>query len=179
MAYFADVDASQHPETNEFSPIPEGVYDLMITGCTVESTKNNTGKYLKFEFTVVNNAQFNNRKIWQNINFENVNKKAEDIGLQQLSRIMEAVGIQRTQNTDDFMGKALRGRVFIRKGEGQYRDSNEIKKYEPIPSYSQAPAPQGYVPQNAVPPYQPPQPQVQAPPQQPYQPQTTPSGRPW
>lgn len=113
--------------TADFAPLPDGTYNVQITGCADCANKNNTGRYLKFEYTVVGNANYNGRKVWQNINYENISSKAEEIGLAELASVMRSCNLKEASDTDQFLNKILAIKVVIKKGENGYKDSNEVK----------------------------------------------------
>lgn len=110
--------------------LPAGLYTLEITSAEVKDNKKGTGKLLKLEHTVIDPEQFARRKVWKQMNLRNENAQAETIGRAELSGLCRAAGIDILKDTDEFMGKVIKARVTIRKGDGQYGDQNEIKGYE-------------------------------------------------
>ena len=80
------------PEANEFTPIPAGEYEGIITATEIKSTKDGRGKYLELT-TEVQGGQFQGRRIWDRLNFQNDNAKAVAIAMQQLQQVCFATNV--------------------------------------------------------------------------------------
>jgi hypothetical protein len=70
--------------------------------------------------------------VYGNINHSNPSAKAEQIGRQQLGELMRAIGLTKISDTDQLVGGVCEIKVDIRKGDGQYADSNEIKAWKAL-----------------------------------------------
>ena len=69
-------DATNVPEqedTDDFEPIPAGIYPMTVTASDIKQTKSQNGQYIEFEFTVMG-EKYPNRKIWTRLNIVNPNK---------------------------------------------------------------------------------------------------------
>lgn len=134
MAFLGSNFASKFSNTSAataFEPIPAGEYIVKCTAAEQRQTKSGDGTYIKAEFTVIAPSH-QNRKIYVNYNINNPSEKAEAIGLQQLKSFAEAGGLRDPLNDDQqLVGLEVTAVVTIRPGNGQYADSNEIKRYKP------------------------------------------------
>jgi hypothetical protein len=115
--------------SGDYSPLPEGWYTTQITGAELKDTKSGTGKYIKVEHTVVG-EQFSGRKVWGMINIQNPNEKAEEIGRQQLNKMMTAVGLTKLEDTDELVGLDVSIKLKIKEAANGYDASNEVKGYK-------------------------------------------------
>ena len=57
MANLAGFDASQVPEQQEFSALPEGQYVVIATASEMKPTKSGNGQFLQFTFEVLDGPQ--------------------------------------------------------------------------------------------------------------------------
>lgn len=138
-------------ETNTNEPIPAGWYNATITEAEVKDTKAGTGRYIKLRFDVTGPTH-QGRVVFTNINIQNPNPKAEEIGHQQLGQLMKAGGLSSLSDTDQLIGVGAQIKVSIRKSE-EYGDQNEVKAYKSIGgSAAPAPAPAA-APSAATPPW--------------------------
>lgn len=131
-------DASQVKPREAFESLPPGEYTAEITDSEVKDTKDNTGKYLQFEFTVLE-GEFAGRKMWDRLNLSNPNKTAEEIARETLSAICHAVGHLRVGDASELHNRPL---VIIVKPE-KNRETGErdtrIKGYKAVGAGGPAP----------------------------------------
>lgn len=120
---------------DEFSPLPAGSYNVIITDTEVRQTKNGSGTYLSLKMEI-QSGEFHGRKLFHNITLSNQNLTAVSIGQKHLAQICHAIGIMQVNDSSELHYKPLIAVVRIRKGDGQYGDSNEVQRYEAV----QAPA---------------------------------------
>lgn len=121
-------DAASLPESTDYSPIPAGWYRCRITEASLETTKAGTGQYIKCRYDVLDGPHAN-RVFFGNINIRNPNPKAEEIGAEQLGKLMRSIGLARVSDTDQLVGGVMQVKVTIRQSE-QYGDSNEVKDWK-------------------------------------------------
>lgn len=138
----------------ERSVIPVGTYGAVIESAEMRETRTGTGQFLALGFSLQGNAQYDNARVWTNLNLFNQNPKAQDIGRKELRRLADALGMSNIVDTDEVIGKRLNIKVGIEKSEG-YDDRNTVKAFLPlqdaaIPSFAQ-PAPQPTQPAPAAP----------------------------
>ncbi len=135
-------DASQVDTTDEFSPLPAGKYPVEIIETEVRDTKAGTGKYLRVTARVIE-GEFENRRIWSNINFRNANQTAEAIGIKTLAQLTNACGITgHFDDTEELHFKPIVADVTIEKDKtGQYGDRNQIRSFAAYGAAAAAAAP--------------------------------------
>ena len=105
---------SEIPKGNgggDFSPIPDGWYDVTITESVVKATKAGTGDYLSYRCDVIGPTH-QGRVVFGMITLRNPNPKAEDIGNQQMAELCRAIGAARLDDSDQIIGKRFRIREF-------------------------------------------------------------------
>ena len=72
MASLYGFDASQVPEQQEFTALPEGQYVVIATASEMKPTKNGNGEFLQFTFEVLD-GPMKGRKVWARLNLKNPN----------------------------------------------------------------------------------------------------------
>ena len=120
-----------------FDPLPAGWYTVSITSGDVKTTKAGTGQYVALRMDVLGPTH-QGRVIFTNLNLNNPNPKAEEIGRQQLNAIMTALGLATISNTDQLIGGQLQVKVAIKHDAGRDPE-NDVKGYRAV-SGSQMPA---------------------------------------
>lgn len=124
--FVADPNAGQ----SDYSPLPAGWYNVRITEADVKQTKAGTGNYIKVRYDVTD-GQHAGRVVFGNLNLRNPNPKAEEIGRQQLSKLMLAMGLTQVTDTDQLIGGTLSIKLAIQQSE-QYGDSNDVKDWKAL-----------------------------------------------
>lgn len=140
MANLAGFDASQVPEQQEFSALPEGQYVVIATASEEKVTKAGTGKYLQITFEVLDGPQ-KGRKLWARLNLWNPNQTAKDIAQRELGAICRAIGVIRPNDSAELHNKPLLVTVGVELDTTKNRQNNVITKYEPMPQGGVAAAP--------------------------------------
>ena len=113
-----------------FPVLPAGEYDVAIADVSRKQTKDNTGAYLKLDFQILN-GEHQNKHLFENLNMWNANATAVKIAKANLSAICRAVGILTPKDSSEFIGKTLRVKIRIKKGNDEFGDQNRITKYMP------------------------------------------------
>jgi hypothetical protein len=139
MAHLGGFDASQVDPTNNFAPVPDGDYPVVITESEFKDTKNGRGQYLQLVLEVID-GPMKGRKIWDRLNLINDNKTAVEIAQKALSQICHAVGPLQPQDSSELHGKPLKATVVVSESPG-YAPSNDVKEYGKLDA-EPAPAPQ-------------------------------------
>lgn len=151
MASLNGFDASQVPEQQEFSALPEGQYVVIATASEMKPTKNGQGQFLQFTFEVLDGPQ-KGRKVWARLNLVNGNQTAVDIAQRELGAICRAVGIIKPNDSAELHNRPLLITVAVEIDERK-REGNVIKKYEAVNAAGVAPvgnaAPAGAAPWGA------------------------------
>ena len=128
QTYYSD----QLPRSSDIArePVPAGTYEVQITDTDLKTTRNGDGCYIWLELTIVKNPEYNNRKIFANINISNPSQKAVDIGRAQLGDVLEITGISMFNDTDMLKGKLLGVKVKISEGPPEYPNKqNDVIAY--------------------------------------------------
>lgn len=115
---------------NSMEPVPAGVYQVVIDGAELKTTKAGTGQYINLKLKI-QGGQFSNRVFFDIINISNPSEVAQNIGLATLKKIMKSMGLDSVQNTDQLIGGHLTVKVDIERSE-QYGDKNKVKDYQSI-----------------------------------------------
>lgn len=105
------------PARADFSPLPDGSYNVEITGAEVKPFKNG-GSGLSVEYTVIDPQQYASRKIWQIINLEHSNERAVEIGKQTLAKLCIAAKVAKLTDENQLFGKIVRVRTKVKQREG-------------------------------------------------------------
>jgi hypothetical protein len=140
------------PSGRTFEPLPEGWYNTTIVKAEVKTTKAGTGQFIELRMDVTGPTH-QGRVIFTNLNINNPNPKAEEIGRQQLNQIMGALGLTVIRDSDQIIGGNVAVKVAI-KVEGEDK-KNEVKGFKAI-SGSAPPAPKAAPPASAPPKASPP-----------------------
>lgn len=125
MANIGEFDSTNVPPREASDPIPPGEYKAMIEESDVKPTKKNDGYVLKLTWLVLE-GPYSARKIFQNINLDNPNSKAVEIGQQELSAVCHGCGKLKVQDSSELHNIPCVIRVKIRPAKGDYPASNEI-----------------------------------------------------
>ena len=121
-----------------YDPIPQGEYLVKAGRFTEKATKNGTGAYVAGTFEVLEGDNAG-RLIFHNFLIKHNNPKAAEIGQDQLSKYLKAVGVKGgfgelgndVTALESYLNKALTVKVVIEKGSarpegGMYSDRNKI-----------------------------------------------------
>lgn len=127
MSSLEGFDASQVEPNDGYDVLPAGEYRVCIVSAPLKPTKSGTGELINLELQVLD-GQYQNRKIFDRINWKNQNPKAQEIGRARLSSICRAVGVLTPKDTSELLNRPLRCKVKIKRSE-QYGDQNEVVKY--------------------------------------------------
>lgn len=130
MVDLSGFDASQVPEQQEFSALPEGQYIAIATATEKKPTKRGDGAYLQITFEVVDGTQ-KGRKLWARLNLWNPSKTAVDIAQRELGAICRAVGVIVPGKAEALHNKPLMLTVGV-EIDDRNREGNVIKKYDAL-----------------------------------------------
>lgn len=118
------------PESQSSDALPAGDYQVRITEASINATKAGTGQYIKVRLDVTGPTH-QGRVVFTNLNIQNPNPKAEEIGRQQLGELMRACGIASISDTDQLIGGQMTVKVTVKHDE-QYGPGNEVKAFKPL-----------------------------------------------
>lgn len=124
-----------------FEPIPDGKYKAMIINSERKTPKfptdgNDGNAYLSITWQIVD-GEYKNRLIFENLNLWRNGKSPSDpktvnVAQSKLAEICDAVKVARLKRTEELHNKIICIKVTVRPPNGDYKASNDIKKYEPI-----------------------------------------------
>ena len=140
MAFLSEsFDVNELPVGNggNFEPLPAGWYTAAISQSELKDTKAGNGQYIKLRYDITGPTH-QGRVVFGNLNINNPNPKAEEIGRQQLGEIMRAIGLAKVTDTDQLIGGQIAIKLEV-KQDPQYGASNEVKGFKSV-SGSAAPA---------------------------------------
>jgi hypothetical protein len=128
--------------TPDYSPLPDGEYDLTVVECTVKTTQ--TGKSMLALKTQVASGQYQRRLLWDNLVFSTDNKKAMGIIQGKLNALGLSPDYLKQNNpsletiADVLVNRAFRAKVGQSEYQGKVR--NDIRSYFPVSASPAAPA---------------------------------------
>lgn len=119
--------AEELPSGGSYEVLPAGWYEATISSAEIKNTKSGTGRYIAIRYDILGPTH-QGRVVFGNLNIENANPKAEEIGRQQLRSMMEAIGLPRLNDTDQLLGANIKIKLKIEKDE-QYGDKNQVNGF--------------------------------------------------
>ena len=136
MAITNQATHSNAGEKKTYSPIPDGDYLVTFDRVSEQATKNGTGSYVKASFKV-GEGDYKGRLLFNNFLINHSNPKAAQIGKEQLSKCLKAMGIVNgfegigndATQLESFVGKELIVKVGTEAGTNGYADRNKIQKW--------------------------------------------------
>ncbi len=130
MAFLSQsFDVADLPGGN-FEPLPAGWYSVTIAGAELKNTKAGNGQFIAVRYDVTGPTH-QGRVVFGNLNIQNPNPKAEEIGRQQLGELMRAIGLAKVTDTDQLIGGNLQIKLDIKRDE-QYGDKNEVRGFKAV-----------------------------------------------
>jgi len=131
-----EVDQNDLQQT--FEPVPAGEYIAVIEDSDYVENKSGTGRMLKLTLQIIDGPMAG-RKIFENLNLENVSKQAETIARQTLNSIGVATGVLRIKDSAQLHNIPMLIDVRVKESEA-YGKQNNVKKYSPASGQPQRPA---------------------------------------
>lgn len=127
-------------EQADYSTLPLGIYQLEVTASDVVPTKAGTGTILKITYDVVAPEEFKGRKIFGNMNLENPNIQAAEIGQRELASLCRAVEISELTDSENLHFLTFTAKVGLEKPQPGYAQKNKIVRFY-FPDSDDIPAP--------------------------------------
>jgi hypothetical protein len=129
-------------EAPDYSPLPDGDYDLTVMSCDVATTQ--TGKYMLKLKTQVSSGAYERRLLWDNLVFSTDNPKAMGIIQGKLNALGLTPDYLKQNNPDlETIANTLVNRNFRAKvGQSEYQGKmrNEMKAYYAATTQGMPPA---------------------------------------
>ena len=146
-------DARNVEPAKDMGAIPAGDYPVVLVASERKVNSKGTGELLSLQFSVLN-GDYQNRKLYANLNIRNANPQAQQIAWAELSALCRAVEVLSPGDTQELHGIPLIVTVKVDK-DGDRGPQNRITGYkhrnagrpspQPAPS-NQQPANGQYVP---------------------------------
>lgn len=122
--------AEELPQSNNYDPVPEGWYNVVVHSAELKPTKDGSGQYINIRYDITGPTH-QGRVIYDIINIKNKSSQAEEIGRQQLGNLMRSIGLAKVDDTDELIGGNIQIKVGIRQQEG-YEPTNNVKGYKAL-----------------------------------------------
>lgn len=100
------------PASSDFEPIPVNWYQFVIEKSELKPTKAGTGSMVSI-MAKVQGPTHAGRVVFGNINYQNPNPQAQEIGQRQLSALCHAIGVLNLNNVSQLCGIPFEARVKI------------------------------------------------------------------
>jgi len=127
-----DFDHTAVDISSNFDPLPAGEYVVEVVGSDLKQTKTNTGEYIALELRVVE-GQYENRRVFSNINHRNAKADTQAIGECQLAELIYAVGLKdRLKDTAELHSVPIIARLNIKEGSNGYGPRNNVVAFKPV-----------------------------------------------
>ena len=129
-------DSGEVVEDNDFAALPDGEYPCIISESEMKETNAKTGKYLQLRLDIIS-GPYKNRVIFDRLNLQNPNDKAVEIAKKQLASLCRATGRLKIKDSSELHNIPVMARLKFKKGNGEWDDSNDVKKYLPFTEQAQ------------------------------------------
>ena len=113
---------------NDYSPIPEGIYEARVERVETRPTRDGTGKRLLLLFRIIGPSHVG-RTVLVGLNVVNRSEKAQSISRRQLAQLLDAVGLPGERDMSQLVDRECAISVVIRPAEGEYEASNDVKRF--------------------------------------------------
>ena len=120
----------QEVAPNSYDPLPAGWYMVRIADAEIKQTKAGNGSYVSIRYDVLGPTH-QGRVVYGNITISNPNRKAEEIGEQQMAALRSSIGLARITDTDQLIGATVEIKLTVKKDD-EYGDKNDVKGYRAI-----------------------------------------------
>jgi hypothetical protein len=130
MVALAGFDANKVEPSKGFGLIPADDYDAIIATSEEKTTNAGDGKYVSLTFQIIS-GEFQNRRLWLNLNLWNKSSEAVEIAKGQLSAICRAVAVMTPQDTSELHDKPMKITVGQRKNKQSGNIENVINGFKP------------------------------------------------
>jgi hypothetical protein len=131
------------PDDRNFDLLPAGIYHVQIIESAMVPTKAGTGYFLKLTFEVLD-GPYANRKLWDQLNIENVNEKTQEIAKRSLASLCRLLDLVHVSDSEELHFKPFHIQVGVRKDKnGFYPPQNQVRyaKLETAPPNTPAAPP--------------------------------------
>jgi len=115
----------------EFTILPDGIYQLMLESAEWKNTNRGDGQYLALKWTVLAPEEFNGAIVFDNLNLDNPHEKAVIVAKRRLKSIEDYSG-REFFSEDDMPGSVVNAKIVqeeFKGRDGSDKLSNRIKTY--------------------------------------------------
>ncbi len=119
----------------EYKPIPDGKYvaeivatESKLTKKAIASGNSLDGTMLCLQIKIIT-GKHENRRVFCNINYHNSNEVAQKIGRQRLGEILQAFDLSSVTDSSELLERPLGIQLKTKKGDGTYRDREEVVRF--------------------------------------------------
>lgn len=88
----APLDTTGIDTSSDFTTLPEGWYQAVIVDSDESENSKGNGRFIKLEF-VIGSGKYSGTKILHWLNYQHSTAKAQEIGLRELTKIMQIAGV--------------------------------------------------------------------------------------
>lgn len=106
-------------------PIPAATYPVELTETDIVPTKAGNGTLLKYTASVTDGEQ-KGRLIWGQLNLENSNATAQEIGQSEFRAMREVTGVLSPEDTEELHFKQFNAVIDVEPAKGEYKAKNQI-----------------------------------------------------
>lgn len=151
--FIVDMSDVDDYDGNDFTPLPRGVYRVMVESYTEDREVKNAGgkipkgtKGTNFAFIVVDDENYEGRKLWASYwhhpvtagFFKQLYKASGAFSDDEFQGSMDIL-----ENRDRIIGQELYVKVAIRPAKGEYSASNDVKAFIHVDDHKEAPTASG------------------------------------
>lgn len=131
MAQLASKFSAQDHDTtqNDFTPLPLGVYKMEVTASDVGPTKAGSGTILKVTYEIIEPEQYAKRRFFGQMNIENANPTAQQIGQKELASLCRAIGISEIDDSEALHFHPFVAKVGLEKPQEGYAQKNKVVRF--------------------------------------------------
>ena len=108
----------------DFTPIPEGIYNLVIEKSELRKSKAGN-EMLSLAFRV-EDGEYEKRKLFMNLNLDHPNQVTVEIAKKQLHALLILCSLKTLEHQDDLIGQALSAKVLVKKRADTGQLNNEV-----------------------------------------------------
>lgn len=127
-------DPDEHDDMKDFSPVPNGIYSVMITETEVNPNSKETGHYLTVKMQIVDHPELNGRLLFTFLNLDNPTPRTVAIAKEELATICRAAGIVgKLEDTEQLHNKVVEVTVVVEKrNDDETKFVSKIKFYKKV-----------------------------------------------
>jgi len=123
--------ASKKKAADSSRIVPAGVYTVALKKAEKKMTQSGSGAYLAMEFVIVKPKKYKKRRVFENLNLDNMNEQAVEIAERLLNQLMLAAGMTVLDSKWDvspLYGIKVKARIGIEEDK-QYGPKNRIRGF--------------------------------------------------